>query len=109
MSRESEWIKFILNGNFPFDVEFGEGSKPNRVIVEWEVIGSDGAPRRNAPFVIVINPDAIDRYESSSDPEQARIETRVREIVAARRANYDPNDPVEVAESFVVEIDEGGL
>jgi hypothetical protein len=109
MSRESEWLDHVLHNDFPSDAEFYEGSKPDHVIVEWEVVGSDDAPRRNAPFVIVMDPDAIDRYDGSNDPERARIATRIREIVAARRAHYDPNGPVEVSEPFVVELDEGDL
>ncbi|BCL93915.1 hypothetical protein ACNRBS_03275 [Ralstonia pseudosolanacearum] len=109
MSRESEWIKVILHSEFPDDVEFREGSLPNHVIVEWAVVGPDDAPRRNAPFVIVIDPEALNRYEASNDGEQARIEKRVCEIVARRRVHYDPDGPIDVVAAFVVQIDEGDL
>jgi hypothetical protein len=32
MSRESEWVKFVLHEEFPSDVEFLEGSAPNHVL-----------------------------------------------------------------------------
>jgi hypothetical protein len=109
MSRESEWIQTIVQGDFPDDVEFLEGSLPNHVIVEWQVVGSDDAPRRNAPFVVVIDPEAIERYEKSNHSEQSRIAARVCEILDHRREHYDPNGSVDVAEAFVVLIDEGDL
>ena len=109
MSRESEWVKAVLHEAFPFDVEFLEGSAPNHVVVEWQVVGPDDAPRRNAPFVIVIDTEAIDRYESSNQREQTTIALRIREIVQHRGAHYEPSGPVDVAEPFVVEIDEGDL
>ncbi|CAB3782334.1 hypothetical protein [Paraburkholderia caffeinilytica] len=109
MSRESEWIEAILQGEFPDDVEFQEGSRPNHVVVNWVVVGPDDAPRRNAPFVVVVDTEAIDRYDSSNGVEQARIEARIREIVGHLRRRYDPNGPVDVATPFVVQIDEGDL
>ncbi len=109
MSRESEWIEAILRGELPHDVEFQEGSRPNHVVVNWVVVGPDDAPRRNAPFVIVVDPEAIDRYDSSNGEEKARIEARVCEIVGHRRRNYDPKGPVDVATPFVVQLDEGDL
>jgi hypothetical protein len=109
MSRESEWIKFVLHEEFPSDVEFLEGSVPNHVVVEWQVVGPDDAPRRNAPFVIVIDTGAIDRYESSDQRGQMRIASRVREIVQHRGVHYEPSGPVDVAEPFVVEIHVGDL
>ena len=109
MSRESEWVKFVLHEEFPSDVGFLEGSAPNHVVVEWQVVGPDDAPRRNAPFVIVIDTEAIDRYESSNQREQTRIASRIREIVQHRGVHYEPSGPVDVAEPFVVEIDEGDL
>ncbi|QCP51713.1 hypothetical protein FAZ95_09345 [Trinickia violacea] len=109
MSRESEWVKTVLHEALPSDVEFLEGSAPNHVVVEWQVVGPDDAPRRNAPFVIVIDTNAIDRYERSNPPEQTRIASRIREIVQHRGAHYDPSGPVDVAEPFVLEIDEGDL
>jgi hypothetical protein len=107
MSRESEWVKFVFHEEFPSDVEFLEGSAPNHVIVEWQVVGPDDAPRRNTPFVIVIDTEAIDRYESSNQLEQMRIASRIREIVQHRGGHYDPSGQVD--EPFVVEIDEGDL
>ncbi|RQS75507.1 hypothetical protein DID96_03550 [Burkholderia sp. Bp8963] len=109
MSRESEWLEFVLHDDFPPDVEFQEGSRSNHVIVEWEVVGPDDAPRRNAPVIIVIDADAIDRYENSNASEQTRIEGRVREIVANRIGHYNSLGPVEVADAFVIQIDEGDL
>jgi hypothetical protein len=109
MSRESEWVKFVLHEEFPSDVEFLEGSSPNHVIVEWQAVGPDDAPRCNAPFVIVIDTKAIDRYERNNQQEQLRIASRIREIVQQRGARYDPSGPVDIAEPFVVEIDEGDL
>jgi hypothetical protein len=109
MSRESEWVKLVLHEEFPSDVEFLEGSAPNHVVVEWQVVGPDDAPRRNAPFVIVIDTEAIDRYESSDERERTRIASRIREIVQHRGGHYEPSAPVDVAEPFVVEIDEGDL
>jgi hypothetical protein len=32
MSRESEWVKFVLHDEFPSDVEFLEGSAPNGTV-----------------------------------------------------------------------------
>jgi hypothetical protein len=109
MSRESEWVKFVLHEEFPPDVEFLEGSAPNHVVVEWQVVGPDDAPRRNAPFVIVIATEAIDRYENSNQRDQTRIASRIREILRHRGAHYEPSSPVDVTEPFVVEIDEGDL
>ncbi|WP_321799782.1 hypothetical protein [Burkholderia sp. BCC1988] len=109
MSRESEWLEFVLYDDFPPGVEFQEGSRGNHVIVEWEIVGADDAPRRNAPLVIVIDTDAIDRYEAGDASEQARIERRVREIVERRIAQYDPEGPVAVPEAFVIQLDEGDL
>ncbi|MGU7773204.1 hypothetical protein ACV229_23885 [Burkholderia sp. MR1-5-21] len=109
MSRESEWLEFVLHDDFPPDVEFEEGSRGNHVIVEWQVVGSDDAPRRNAPLVVVIDSDAIDRYERSDVSEQTRIERRVREIVSKHLENYDPSGPVAVPDPFVIKIDEGDL
>jgi hypothetical protein len=109
MSRESEWVKFVLHEEFPSDVEFLEGSVPNHVVVEWQVVGPDDAPRRNAPFVIVIDTEAIDSYERSNQREQTRIASRVREIVQHRGVHYEPSGPLDVVEPFVVEIDEGDL
>jgi hypothetical protein len=109
MSRESEWVKFVLHEEFPSDVEFLEGSAPNHVVVEWLEVGPDDAPRRNAPFVIVIDTEAIDRYESGNLREQSRIASRIREIVRHRGVHYEPSGPVDVSEPFVVEIDEGDL
>jgi hypothetical protein len=109
MSRESEWVKFVLHEEFPSDVEFLEGSAPNHVVIEWQVVGPDDAPRRNAPFVIVIDTEAIDRYESSNQPEQTRIASRIRDIVQHRGVHYEPSGPLDAVEPFVVEIDEGDL
>lgn len=109
MSRESEWIEATLHREFPEYVEFREGSRSNHVIVEWEIIGPDDAPRRNAPFVIIIDPAAIDRYEHGNQREQARIKAVVCEIVRRRINDYDPHGPVCVPEPFVVEIEEGDL
>ncbi|KVU84454.1 hypothetical protein WK76_24830 [Burkholderia ubonensis] len=109
MSRESEWLEFVLHDDFPPDVEFQEGSRSNHVIVEWEIVGPDDAPRRNAPLVIVIDNVAIDRHETSNAREQARIEKRVREMVANRLAHYDQRGPIEVPDAFVIVIDEGDL
>ncbi|WP_233859240.1 hypothetical protein [Paraburkholderia sp. HD33-4] len=109
MSRESEWVKFVLHEEFPSDVEFLEGSVPNHVVVEWPVVGSDDAPRHNAPFVIVINTELIDRYESSNQQEQTGIASRVREIVQQRGAHYEASSPADIVEPFVVGIDEGDL
>ncbi|CAJ9610013.1 hypothetical protein [Burkholderia pseudomallei] len=109
MSRESKWIEAILHREFPENVEFLAGSRPDHVIVKWEVVGPDHAPRRNAPFVVIVDPEAIDRYEASDEREQARIEARVCELVEHRRQRYDPNGPTNVAAAFVVEIDEGDL
>jgi hypothetical protein len=109
MSRESEWVKLLLYEEFPSDVEFLEGSAPNHVVVEWPVVGPDDAPRCNAPFVIVIDTKMIDRYENSNPSEQARIASRIREIVQQRGAHFVPSGPVDVVEPFVVEIDEGDI
>jgi hypothetical protein len=109
MSRESDWIEAILRDEFPDDVEFLESSRPNHVVVNWSVTGPDDAPRRNAPFVVVIDSEAIDRYDSSNGGEKARIEARICEIVTHRRQSYDPNWPVDVVVPFVVQIDEGDL
>jgi hypothetical protein len=109
MSRESEWIKSLLHEEFPSDVEFLEGSVPNHVVVEWQVVGPDDAPRRNAPFVIVVDMEAIARYENSNQQEQTRMASRIREIVQHRGAHYEPSGPVDVVEPFVVEVDEGDL
>jgi hypothetical protein len=109
MSRESEWVEFVLRDDFPAEATFREGSRANHVIVEWEVVGADDAPRRSSPFVIVIDPEAIDRYEKSDPPEQARIKGRIREMVKHRRDDYDPDGRVDIAEAFVVQIDEGDL
>lgn len=109
MSRESEWIRLVLEEDFPSDVEFLEGSVPNHVVVEWQVVGPDDAPGRNAPFVIVIDPAVIDRHERSNPPEQARIVSRLREIVQQRGVHYQPSGPLDVATPFVVEIGEGDL
>jgi hypothetical protein len=109
MSRESEWVKLLLYEDFPSDVEFLEGSAPNHVVVEWPAVGPDDAPRCNAPFVIVIDTKTIDRYESSNQSEQARIASRIREIVQQRGAHFVAAGPVDVAEPFVVEIDDGDL
>ena len=64
---------------------------------------------RNAPFVIVIDTEAIDRYESSNQPEQTRIASRIRDIVQHRGVHYEPSGPLNAVEPFVVEIDEGDL
>ncbi|MFP3187202.1 MAG: hypothetical protein RXR52_35715 [Paraburkholderia sp.] len=109
MSRESEWVEFALRGDFPAEAEFREGSKPNHIIVEWEVVGADDAPRRNSPFVIVIDPDAIDRYERSDQRKQGRIRRRICKIVEHQRRYYEPDGPVDVFEPFIVQIDEGDL
>ncbi|MDN7671292.1 hypothetical protein QZM22_01840 [Burkholderia oklahomensis] len=109
MSRESEWLDFILHDDFPSDVEFLEGSRSNHVIVRWQVAGRDDALRRNAPMVIVIDFDAINRHETGNATEQARIERRIREIVALRMVRYDPLGPVDVPDPFVIQIDEGDL
>ena len=109
MSRESEWVKFVLHEEFPSDVEFREGSAPNHVVVEWQAVGPDDAPRCNAPFVIIIDTEAIDRYESSNQQEQTRIASHIRQIVQHRGVHYEPSGPAEIAEPFVVEIDEGDL
>jgi len=109
MSRESEWVKFVLQNEFPSDVEFIEGSSPSHVVVEWPAVGPDDAPRGNTPFVIVIEPKAIDRYDRSNPQEQMRIASRIREIVQQRGAHYDPSGPLDVAEPFVVEIGEADL
>jgi hypothetical protein len=53
--------------------------------------------------------EAIDRYEKSDPPEQARIKGRIREMVKHRRDDYDPDGRVDIAEAFVVQIDEGDL
>jgi hypothetical protein len=109
MSRESEWVKLLLCEEFPSDVEFLEGSAPNHVVVEWPVVGPDDAPRCNTPFVIVIDTKTIDHYENSNPSEQARIASRIREIVRQRGAQFVPSGSVDVAEPFVVEIDERDL
>ncbi|ALX12115.1 hypothetical protein P350_11470 [Burkholderia cepacia JBK9] len=109
MSRESEWLEFVLHDDFPSGVEFLEGSRSNHVIVEWEIVGPDDAPRRNAPLVIVIDADAIGRHEAGNTTEQARIERRIRDIVAGRIAQYDPAGSIAVAKAFVIQIDEGDL
>ena len=109
MSRESEWLKFVLHHEFPSDVEFIEGSSPNHVVVEWLAVGPDDAPRGNTPFVIVIDTKAIDRYERGNQQEQMRIASRIREIVRQGGAHYDPSGPLDVTEPFVVEIDVGDL
>jgi hypothetical protein len=109
MSRESEWVKSLLHEEFPSDVEFLEESVRNDVVVEWQAVGPDDAPRRNAPFVIVIDTEAIDRYENSNQQEQMRMASRVHEIVQHRGAHYEPSGPVDVVEPFVVEVDEGDL
>jgi hypothetical protein len=109
MSRESEWVKLLLHEEFPSDVEFLEGSAPNHVVVEWPAVGPDDAPKYNAPFVIVIDTKAIDRYENGNPSEQARMASRIREIVQQRGAHYEPFGPADVVEPFVVEIDEGDL
>lgn len=109
MSRVSEWVKFVLHEEFPSDAEFLEGSVPNHIVVEWPVVGSDDAPRHNAPFVIVINTQVIDRYESSNQQEQMEIASRVRAIVQHRGAHYQASAPVDVVEPLIVEIDEGDL
>ncbi|WP_180736895.1 hypothetical protein [Paraburkholderia sp. PGU19] len=89
--------------------QFREGSRSNHVVVEWQVVGSDDAPRRNAPIVIVIDPEAIDRCENGALGEQSRIESRIREIVERRCGHDDPNGHVDVIELFVVRIGEGDL
>jgi hypothetical protein len=109
MSRESEWVKFVLHEEFQSNVEFLEGRAPNHVVVEWQVVGPDDAPRRNAPFVIVIDTGAIARYESSNQQEQTRIASRIREIVRHRGVHYEPSGPVDLADPLVLEIDEGDL
>jgi len=109
MSRESEWVKLLLYEAFPSDVEFLEGSAPNHVLVEWPAVGADDAPRCNAPFVIVIDTKTIDRYENSNPSEQARIASRIREIVQQRGAHFVSSGPADVTEPFVVEIDESDL
>ncbi|WP_322093582.1 hypothetical protein [Paraburkholderia bannensis] len=109
MSRESDWIEAILRGEFPDDVEFQEGSRPNHIVISWTVVGPDDAARRNAPIVIIVDAEAIDRYDTSNDGERARIEARVCEIVGHRCRSYDPNGAVDVSMPFVVEIDEGDL
>jgi hypothetical protein len=109
MSRESEWVKLLLHKEFPSDVEFLERSVPNHVVVEWPLVGPDDAPRCNAPFVIVTDTKTIDRYENGNPSEQARIASRIREIVRQRGADYNPFGPVDVAEPFVVEIHEANL
>ncbi|WP_233853925.1 hypothetical protein [Paraburkholderia sp. HD33-4] len=109
MSRVSEWVKLLLREEFPSDVEFLEGSAPNHVVVEWPGVGPDDAPRCNAPFVIVIDTKTMDRYDNSNPSEQARIASRIREIVQQRGAHFVASGPVDVVEPFVVEIDEGDL
>ncbi|WP_434667213.1 hypothetical protein P5W99_38505 [Paraburkholderia sp. A3BS-1L] len=73
------------------------------------MVGPDDAPGRNTPFVIVIDPAAIDRHERSNPPTQARIASRIREIVQERGVHYQPSGPVDLATPFVVEIGEGDL
>ncbi|WP_143285305.1 hypothetical protein [Burkholderia cenocepacia] len=54
MSRESEWLEFVLHDDFPNDVEFLEGSAENHVIVKWEIVGADDTFREtliNEPVV----------------------------------------------------------
>ncbi|AOJ05049.1 MULTISPECIES: hypothetical protein [Burkholderia] len=109
MSRESEWLDFILHDDFPSDVEFLEGNRSNHVIVRWQVADRDDSLRRNTPMVIVIDVGAINRHETSDVIEQTRIEKRIREIVAVRMVQYDPLGPVDVPEPFVIQIDEGDL
>jgi hypothetical protein len=109
MSRESEWVKLLLCEDFPADVEFLEGSAPNHVVVEWPAVGPDDAPRCNAPFVIVVDTKAVDRYERSDRSEQARMASRIRAIVRQHGAHFVALGPADVAEPFVVEIGERDL
>ncbi|NPT61557.1 hypothetical protein GNZ13_45295 [Paraburkholderia sp. 5N] len=41
MSRESEWVKFVLHDEFPSDVEFLEGSAPNHSLSRLTRVTSD--------------------------------------------------------------------
>ena len=88
MSRESEWVKFVLHEEFPPDVEFLEGSAPNHVVVEWQVVGPDDAPRRNAPFVIVIDTEAIDRAQVPHVVEDGCLKGAVVGGVAGHYAGH---------------------
>ncbi|MCA3783131.1 MAG: hypothetical protein IOC39_34740 [Burkholderia sp.] len=99
-------MEFVLHDDFPDDVEFLEGSAENHVIVKWEIVGANDTFRRNAPFVIVIDRQAIDLHDASNSRGQTRIERRVRELVEHRRQHYAPDGPVDVAIPFIVEIDE---
>jgi hypothetical protein len=109
MSRASDWLESTLLEDFQEDAEFIEGEDVNHVIVRWTVEDEAGRARRNAPFVIVINETVLTRWDGENERGQSIIETRVRQMIAARRQHYDETGPVVVPRAFVVQIDEGDL
>jgi len=108
MTREVNWIKSEVSQVFPPGAEFRVGNGPTHVVVQWG-IHDDGNTRRNAPLVIIIDPDVVARWNSEGPRERDRIAARVRDVIQSGLMGYDPAGPLAVPQAHEIFVDEGDL